>query len=258
MSQRNPTFFLHVLALVFLIQGGVHAQSTTAPSNAAAHVPLRIALIGDSTMCDYPDSHTNRGWGQYFEEHFKDKTVKVLNMAANGRSSKTFIQEGRWQKVLDEKPDYVLIQFGHNDSHNPKNHEATDPATDYKDYLCRYVDESRAIGAIPILITPMVRRTFDAQGKIIEGQPAPNRPLEAYATAMKEVATEKKVPLIDLYTSSKKLVEELGPEKSLGLASNPRDNTHFNEKGARTMADLVMRQLPTAMPDLKNHLKPNR
>ena len=255
MSQRNPTFFLLVLALVFSIQGAVQAQSTTAPINAATHVPLRIALIGDSTMCDYPDTHTNRGWGQYFEEHFKDKTVKVLNLAANGRSSKTFIQEGRWQKVLDEKPDYVLIQFGHNDSHGPQNRESTDSSTDYKDYLRRYIDESRAIGATPILVTPVVRRNFDAQGKITYAIAPPGRSLLLYANAVKEVGNEKKVAVIDLDASSRALAEKLGPAACVEMSAKATDTTHFNEKGARAIADLVIRDLPAAEPKLKEYLK---
>ena len=133
--------------------------------------------------------------------------------------------------------------------------EATDPATDYKAFLRRYIDESRAIGATPILVTPMVRRTFDAQGQIVEGQPAPNRPLAAYAEAMKAVAAEKNVPVIDLYASSKAQAEKLGPVACLQLASAKSDVTHFNEKGARAMADLVIPALPVAAPALEPLLK---
>jgi lysophospholipase L1-like esterase len=225
------------------------AQPTTAPA-----APLKVVIIGDSTVCNYPPEHTNRGWGMYIEEQFKPGMVKVINLAASGRSTKTFIQEGRWTKALAEKPDLVLIQFGHNDSHAPTNPEATDFATDYKDYLRRYIDESRAIGAKPILVTPMVRRTFDEQGKIIEAQ-AGNRPLSAYAAAVREVAAEKKAPLIDLYASSKALAERIGVEASHAMNAKPSDVTHFNEKGARAIAGLVMKELPTAEPSLKPLLK---
>jgi lysophospholipase L1-like esterase len=216
---------------------------------------VRIVIIGDSTVCDYPAKHTNRGWGQYIEERFQPEAVKVANLAAAGRSTKTFIQEGRWKKALEKKPDYVLIQFGHNDSHTPDKPEATAAATDYKDNLRRYIEESRAIGATPILVTPMVRRTFSAEGKITEGQLPPNRNLGSYANAMKEVASEKKVPVIDLYTSSKALAEKLGPQGSLAMAAKKGDNTHFNEKGARAMADLIMKVLPTVEPKLKEYLQ---
>ena len=226
-----------------------------APRAAHASTPLRVVLIGDSTVCDYPATHTNRGWGQFIEERFKDGAVKVINLAAAGRSTKTFIQEGRWQKALEEKPDYVLIQFGHNDSHAPDKPESTDAATDYKDYLRRYIVESRAIGATPILVTPMVRRTFDAQGKITESQPPPNRSLLFYVNAMREVGSERKVAVIDLHASSQALAEKLGPDASAEMANQKGDVTHFNEKGARAMADLVMRELPTAEPKLKEYLK---
>ena len=238
-----------IMALMCASVQGNQGSSVVAPS------PLRLVIIGDSTVSDYPATRPDRGWGQFVEERFKDGTVKVINLAAPGRSTKTFIQEGRWQKALDEKPDFVLIQFGHNDSHNPANPESTDVATDYKDYLRRYIDESRTIGATPILVTPVVRRTFDAQGKITESQPPPNRPLISYAKAMKEVADEKKVAVIDLHASSKAFVEKLGPQASADLANRQGDATHFNEKGARAMSDLVVRELPTAEPKLKQYLK---
>ncbi len=85
-------------------------------ADALLNPPVRIVIIGDSTACEYPKTRSERGWGQFIEERFKEGAVKVINLAAAGRSSKTFIQEGRWKKALEEKPDYVLIQFGHNDS----------------------------------------------------------------------------------------------------------------------------------------------
>ncbi len=146
---------------------------------------------------------------------------------------------------MKEKPQYVLIQFGHNDSHDPAKPEATDASTTYKEYLRRYVDESRAAGAKPVLITPMCRRTFTADGKLTDA-------LLPYANAMKEVALEKKVPLVDLHATSAQLFKKLGQSGSDALANAPGDNTHFNEKGARAMATLVMEQLPLVEPPLKN------
>lgn len=212
-----------------------------------AQTPLRIVIVGDSTVCNYPPTRPDRGWGQFIQERFQPGTVTVINLAAAGRSTKTFIQEGRWQKALAEKPDYVLIQFGHNDSHTPDHPEATNAATDYQEYLRRYITESRAIGAAPILVTPMVRRTFDANGKLTDA-------LQPYAEAMKKVGAETKTPVIDLHASSKRLVEPLGPEKSGEMANKKGDETHFNEKGARAMAALVMEELPTAAPKLKEYL----
>jgi lysophospholipase L1-like esterase len=221
----------------------------------SAQEPPRIVLVGDSTVSDYPATRPDRGWGQFVEERFKAGAVKVINLAAPGRSTKTFIEEGRWQRALAEKPHYVIIQFGHNDSHAPQNPESTAPATDYKNYLRRYIDESRAMGATPILVTPVVRRTFDARGRIIEAQPPPNRPLVIYADAMKEVGRERNVATIDLYAASKALCESLGPAASAGMANSHGDATHFNETGARAIAELVVRELPRAERKLEAYLK---
>lgn len=242
---------LSILSLAFSAQ--VSAQDRSAAPVAR---PLRLVIVGDSTVCNYPATSPNRGWGQFIAERFKDGTVRVINLAASGRSTKTFIREGRWKKALEEKPDYVLIQFGHNDSHGPGHAEATDASGDYRDYLRRYIDESRAVGATPVLVTPMVRRNFDAEGKIAE--PTGSGNLLPYVNAMKEVGREKKTPVINLYVSSKGLVEKLGAKKSAELANKEGDHTHFNEKGARAMADLVMKELPDAVPGLKPFLKSAR
>jgi lysophospholipase L1-like esterase len=216
--------------------------------------PVRIVLVGDSTVCNYPSTHRSRGWGQFIEERFREGTVIVINLAVQGRSTKTFLKEGRWQKALAENPDFVLIQFGHNDSHAPSQPEATDAATDYKDFLRRFVEESRAIGAFPVLVTPMVRRTFDEHGTFTESVALPARSLLLYADAMKQVGVEQRVPVIDLHASSRALIEKLGPKECVRLASF--DCTHWNEKGARAMADLVMKELPDAVPKLQ-HIRRN-
>jgi lysophospholipase L1-like esterase len=174
--------------------------------------------------------------------------VRVINLAKSGRSTKTFISEGLWQQALAEKPDIVFIQFGHNDSHTPDHPEATDAGTDYQTNLCRYIDDARAAGATPILITPMVRRTFGADGQLED-------PLQRYADAMKRVGAEKNVPVIDLHASSKALVESLGLKESMKMANKEGDYTHFNAAGARAMAALVMKELPSVEPALKSHLK---
>ncbi|HEV7405835.1 MAG TPA: rhamnogalacturonan acetylesterase [Chthoniobacteraceae bacterium] len=215
-------------------------------AGAQAAEPLRMVIIGDSTVCEYPEASPSRGWGHFIQGYFKDD-IQVVNLAASGRSTKTFIAEGRWKKALEEKPRYIFIQFGHNDSHPAERPEATDAATTYPEFLRRYVDEARAIGAIPILVTPMVRRLFE--GDHLRDELAP------YAAAMQKVAAEKKVPLVKLHDSSKQLVEKLGETKSAELANAPTDRTHFNEKGAKAMAELVMKELPDAEPSLKAYLK---
>jgi len=214
----------------------------------AVETPLRLVIIGDSTVCEYSPEHACRGWGQYIQDYFKD-TVHVINLAKSGRSTKTFINERLWTKTLEAEPDILLIQFGHNDSHNPGNPESTDAATDFQDYLRRYIDETRAIGATPILVTPVQRRTYSSNGKL-------NNSLLPYANAMKVVAAKKKVDVIDLNASSGKLYEQLGTAANDVVANAPQDRTHFNEKGARMMAHLVMQELTQVEPRLTKELAP--
>ncbi len=232
----------HPTLLIFL---ALVAMLTAAKSADPAR--LTIVIIGDSTVCDYPPEHACRGWGQFIAEHFSD-SVRVANHAASGRSTKTFIAEGRWKRALAEKPDVVLIQFGHNDLHGPAKPESTDAATDYRDFLRRYADEARAAHATPVFITPMHRRTFDAAGKMSDI-------LQPYADAMKAVAAEKKVPVIDLHVTSGALFQQFGKERCPELANSPTDFTHFNEKGARAMAELVMKELPGTDPRLAKELR---
>lgn len=246
-----PRFVIRFFFGLALIHRALLCNAEVAPVSSAGQ-PLRIALAGDSTVCEWPSSHANRGWGQFLGEYFGPGKAVILNQAASGRSTKTFLGEGRWKKVLAEKPDIILIQFGHNDSHAPEKPEATDAATDYRENLRRFIDETRAIGAVPVLVTPMVRRTFDSSGRISESSP---RSLSKYALAMKAVGEEKKVFVIDLYSSSRGLAEKLGPAVSGEMASTKDDNTHFNEKGARAMTTLVMLQLPAADPRIKAALK---
>lgn len=226
------------IAVIFGLFLGVAASA-----RAQAVAPLRIAIVGDSTACDYPANLPDRGWGMFLEEAFKPGSVEVGNFAKPGRSTKTFIAEKLWSKTLEWRPDYVFIQFGHNDSHAPENPEATDAATDYRTHLRRYIADSRRIGAKPILVTPMVRRTFHGDGTLDDN-------LKPYAEAMKEVAREKMVPVIDLHASSWKLIEKMGPIEAQTLSRNRTDPTHFNAQGARAMLGLVLRELREASPEL--------
>ncbi len=207
-----------------------------------------LGIAGDSTVCNFPEDAALRGWGQMIGEYFQPGSVKVANLAKSGRSTSTFRSVGLWDQLLAAKPNYILIQFGHNDSHGPDRHgldrpESTDPATSYSENLRRYVEESRKAGAIPILVTPMVRRTFGRDGKLKDV-------LQVYADAMIAVGKETDAPVIDLHASSKKLVEGLGPKESAKMANKDGDRTHFNAKGARKMAELVIEGLPQANADL--------
>jgi lysophospholipase L1-like esterase len=219
-------------------------QSDTQTVKPAAKT---LVIIGDSTVCNWPESDVRRGWGQFIQDYFSDSLV-VVNMARSGRSTKTFMREGLWDKVLALKPDYVLIQFGHNDSHDPHRPEATDAQTEFKDYLRRYITQARRLGAVPILVTPMYRRQFDEAGRIQDN-------LLPYAEAMKDVARETGVPLVDLNSASENLYLQLGPQRVQELANSPSDQTHFNQKGAQMMAELVMQQLPAVEPSLQPYLK---
>ena len=242
---------LHPMLALVLIVCPAWAMAEDASANDELETPVRLVIVGDSTVCEYPANRPDRGWGQFVAEAFEDGTVEVTNLAKSGRSTKTFIAEGRWKKALALNPHYVLIQFGHNDSHAADRPESTDSQTDYQENLRRYIDEARLIGADPILVTPMVRRTFDAEGKISETQEDRNKRLGAYAQAMRNVAKQKKVPLIDLYAASKELAEQIGPEASAKMSPKPGDRTHFNEAGARAMAGLVLEPLHEAAPGLQ-------
>lgn len=210
---------------------------------------LRVALAGDSTVCAWPASSDCRGWGQYLGEFLRPDAA-VLNFAKSGRSVKTFRAEGLWRELLAAKPDVVMIQFGHNDSHGPDRPESTDPATTYPELLRDCVREARAAGAAPVLVTPMVRRVFRPDGSLDDG-------LAPYAAAMGKVAAEERVPVVDLHAASAELVTRLGEQGAAAHANAPRDRTHFNETGARAMAALVGARLPGDTPNPGNGMRPS-
>lgn len=158
-----------------------------------------------------------------------------------------------WKRALEQKPAYVLIQFGHNDQPGKGPERETDPTTTYREYLVRYVEQARQAGARPILVTSMVRRTFTPDGKI-------KADLDPYVDAMKGVAAEHKVPLVDLHARSRELVERLGPEKALAFGPpHPKlagkfDGTHLSVKGAEAIAPLVAGELWEVEPALRGWL----
>ncbi len=209
--------------------------------------PLKIVVVGDSTVQTYPAESPVRGWGQYIGEHFGGN-VKVVNLALSGRSTKTFRAEGHWDKALAEKGGWYLIQFGHNDSHEKGKPESTDAATDFRENLRRYVDDVRKIGGKPVLVTPMHRRTFNSDGRLADN-------LAPYAAAVKAVGKEKHVPVMDLHSASGKVFLTLGDEGSADLSCAPGDRTHFSEKGARLMAELVTAGIAKNVPVLAKYLK---
>jgi polygalacturonase len=231
--------YLFVLAAALSLMGIVFAQE---PEPGRAHKPV-IVLVGDSTVTD------TSGWGLGFKRFLNDNS-ECANTAANGRSSKSFINEGRWKKALEIKGDYYLIQFGHNDEHGKGPERETDANTTYHDFMARYVDEARAIGAKPILVTSLVRRQWDKSGN-----GAINSSLVPYVESVKRLAAEKAVPVIDLHARSKELCERLGKEKCIEFSplkhTNEVDNTHLNEKGSVVFGQLVVEELVKVAPELK-------
>lgn len=231
--------------LALLLACPSRAETPRAPLPA-----IRIVVIGDSTVATYRKNRDGRwhiaGWGQFLADAMDD-SVTVLNHAAGGRSSSSFVWEGRWAKALADRPDYVLIQFGHNDCPG-KGIRETDPRTTYRDYLGKYVYYARAAGAKPVLVTPMERRRFGPDGKL-----APS--LQAYADAMIAVGKEEDVPVVDLHAASVELFNRLGDAGSAELSSSAKDRTHFSEKGARTMVRLIVQRLAVVEPSLRPYLK---
>ena len=219
---------------------------------------ITVYTIGDSTMANkkaevYPET----GWGQKFQLCF-DSKVKVSNHAMNGRSTKSFIDEGRWKVVSDslKKGDYVFIQFGHNDEKVDKPAVYTDPQTTYRQNLERYVNETRAKGATPILLTPIVRRKFDQSGALIDTH-------GNYPKAVRELAANLNVKFIDMQMLTHSLVSSLGdePSKKLYLWTAPdqkfpqgrKDDTHLTVEGATTFAGLVAGEVKKMKTPLTRH-----
>ncbi|KAA2239835.1 rhamnogalacturonan acetylesterase [Chitinophaga agrisoli] len=209
---------------------------------------IHVWLIGDSTVCDQPlDRSPVTGWGTPFAGFF-DSSVAVINKARGGRSTRTFISEGRWQEVADslQEGDYVLIQFGHNDeAKEPRYRDRYTPVPDYKNNLARFIREARGKKAQPVLITPVTRLSFDSTGHVKETH-------REYSAAVWEIGRQYNVPVIDLDTKSRQLADYFGPKYAKVLymqvdsLENPhypagrKDNTHFNEYGARRIAELVL------------------
>lgn len=220
---------------------------------------ITVYLIGDSTMSIKQEkAYPETGWGMPFV-YFFDSTVTVDNRAQNGRSTRSFLEEKRWQPVMDalKEGDYVFVQFGHNDEVSTKKTYTTEE--EFKTNLVKYVTETRNKKAIPVLLTPVARRKFDAAGKI-EGTH------EVYAEIVRKVANEYHVPLIDLDRKSQALLQEFGEEKSkllflqLAKGEHPNypegkiDNTHFNELGARLMAQIVLAEIKALKLELQERI----
>ncbi len=210
--------------------------------------PLTIYTIGDSTMANkkqevFPET----GWGQVLDQYFNE-TVIINNHAVNGRSTKSFIDEGRWKVVVDslKAGDYVFIQFGHNDQKIKDSTRYTVPFESYADNLKKFITESREKGAVPILFTSIVRRKFGDDRKL-------NDTHGDYPIAARKVAQELNVPLIDLQIITEKWINNLGDEASkkmfLWIAPNEKypdgrkDDTHLSVEGANMVAQFAVQEI---------------
>lgn len=205
---------------------------------------VNIWIIGDSTAANKkPEAAPETGWGMVLQEFFNEGVI-VHNHAVNGRSSKSFISEGRWKSVMDslQKGDYVIIQFGHNDE-KPDSARHTDPHSSYKELLKFYIEESRSKKAIPVICSSIVRRHFDYDGNLKNTH-------GDYIEAAREAADETDAYFIDMEAKTRKLVTDSGQEgsKSIFLFCNPgeyagrpngtQDSTHLSGYGARKVAGL--------------------
>ena len=206
---------------------------------------ITVYLIGDSTCATKTESaRPETGWGEKLGQHFK-KGVTVDNRALNGRSTKSFRDQGHWDKILETlKPgDFVFIQFGHNDQKKSKPQVYSDPQT-FSENLKRYIDETRAKGATPVLLTSIVRRKFDENGRLVNT-------LKHYTAATRQVAKQTGTPMIDMDEKTRTLIQEMGPETSKSiylwvsksdypnLKTDKKDDTHLCVAGAEKYASLV-------------------
>jgi len=190
--------------------------------------------------------------------------VRIENHAMNGRSSKSFISEHRWEKVCAAlKPgDYVIIQFGHNDEKTNSVERFTAPFGEFTTNLVRFIRETRARQATPILCTPVARRKFDDAGKLLDTH-------GDYPKAARAVAESEKVPLLELCDATEVLLRQLGPESSKRLFDwipagefnsgfkELTDDTHFNAYGASRVCDLAVEEIVRHVPELAAHLRPS-
>ena len=217
-----------------------------------------IFLCGNSTVVDQ-ENEPWASWGQMLPRFLTDK-ISVANHAESGLSANTFISGNRLKKIMSQikKGDYVFVEFGHNDQ--KQKGPGKGAYYSFMTSLKTFIDEARARGAYPVLVTPTQRRSFDATGHIRDTH-------EDYPEAMRWLAAKENVPLIDLNEMTRTLYEALGTETSKrafvhypagaypGQKQDFADNTHFNPYGAYQIAQCVMEGMKKAVPELAKHLK---
>jgi lysophospholipase L1-like esterase len=229
---------------------GAHPCLSTLEISRADDVPT-VYLTGDSTVCDQPREPW-ASWGQMLPRFFKSD-IAIANHAESGEALRSSRHAHRFEKIFStlKRGDFVIIQFGHNDE--KEKGEGIGAFTSYKTDLANLVTEVRENGGTPILVTPMHRRTFDANGHITNSH-------GDYPEAVRQVAREKSVALIDLQAMSKDFYEALGAEKSAAAFSTvdgKTDGTHHNAYGAYELAKCIAKSIAAVQPDLARHLADN-
>ena len=226
---------------------GPHPALAALEIVAAPELPT-VFLAGDSTVTDQP-REPGASWGQMLPRFFKP-TVAVANHAESGETLKSFITELRLDKILSQvkRGDWLFLQFSHNDQKQSWPQTYVEAGTTYKAYLRVFIAEARRRGVTPVLVTPMQRRQFDEAGKIRNSH-------GDYPAAMREVAREENVALVDLERASVAFYEALGPEKSpLAFSGGGRDPTHHNNYGAYELAQCIVAGIRAAKLDLAAHI----
>jgi lysophospholipase L1-like esterase/quercetin dioxygenase-like cupin family protein len=221
-------------------------------SSAAAHAaPVRLFIAGDSTAAEYgPERAPQAGWGQALQSYLDPARFEVRNHAKGGRSTRSFIDEGRLDAIGRElrRGDVLLIQFGHNDAKFEDRTRYTDPDSDYPRMLMRYVQVARDQGATPVLVTPVARLLYDF-GSLLDTH-------ARYTLAMQQLATREHVALIDLNDRSMRWIRALGEQGARPYflfvpEQHKADGTHFSVAGANAVACLVLREAVQVLPALQ-------
>ncbi|BFT29963.1 hypothetical protein D210916BOD24_11390 [Alteromonas sp. D210916BOD_24] len=248
-----------LITLSLLVSNGGMATSLASANSYTK--PVTLHLVGDSTMSDKPMlSYPERGWGQLLPE-FLLPTLKVKNHAANGRSTKRFADEGRWQVLLSElsQGDFVVIQFGHNDQKQSDPVRYADAEEAYPRYLDSFITDVNAKGAHVLIASSICRRHFDEQGQL-------KRTLTDYALAARKVAEKNAVPFVPMNNVTCEFLETIGEKKSNDYfikvpadlyARYPQgktDNTHLNVVGAAKVAQLFVREIVTSGHPLSQYI----
>jgi lysophospholipase L1-like esterase len=231
-------------------------------ASPAQHRPVTIFIAGDSTAAKkLPEKRPETGWGEMLPEYFDETKVVVDDRAQNGRSTKTFISEGRWQGIIDEMQpgDFVFVEFGHNDESKDKGERYT-PPDDFRKNLIRFVGDVRSKKGHIVLMTPVARRKFDKDGKLVDTH-------GEYPDIVRSVAKEEKVPLIDMLKKTSALLTSYGADRSRSLflqlkpGENPNypngieDNTHSSPAGATEVAKLVVEGIREEKLSIRKYLK---